>query len=85
MSPQPDYNPEPTLTPREREIIILLGQGRSNIQVARYLGLKRRTVETHLMNARQKFDAFNTLHLIVLALFQGLITLEELCHKSTSD
>lgn len=85
MSPQPDYNPEPTLTPREREILILLGQGRSNVQVARYLGLKRRTVETHLMNARQKFDAFNTLHLVVLALHEGLITLEEICQKPTTD
>lgn len=82
MSP---YNPEPWLTPKEREVLILLARGHSAIQAARIMGTKRRTIDTHMTNARQKFDAQNTLHLVVLALHEGLITLEEICQKPTTD
>jgi two-component system, NarL family, nitrate/nitrite response regulator NarL len=38
------------LTRREREISTLIGRGSTNGEVARSLGVSRRTVETHVEN-----------------------------------
>lgn len=73
-----------SLTPQEYKILLLIAQGFPTKQVAEKIGVRRRTVESHLVNARQKFDARNTLHLVVLALDSGIITLEEICHKPTT-
>lgn len=43
-----------SLTPREREIICLAGQGKSNRQIADKLFISYRTVETHRLHAMQK-------------------------------
>ncbi|WP_431897412.1 response regulator [Micromonospora haikouensis] len=39
-----------TLTPREREVLSLLGRGLANQQIARALALTERTVKTHVSN-----------------------------------
>jgi NarL family two-component system response regulator LiaR len=38
------------LTPREREVLELLGRGRSNKQIANELGVAQKTVKTHVGN-----------------------------------
>ena len=47
-APQPPTLTLPHLTPREREVLALVAQGLTNSQIARDLGLQRRTVEWHL-------------------------------------
>ncbi|WP_353651644.1 helix-turn-helix transcriptional regulator [Mycobacterium sp. ST-F2] len=47
------------LTPREREIVSLIGQGLSNRAVAERLTLSYRTVENHVHNARSKTGTTN--------------------------
>ncbi|WP_178880242.1 helix-turn-helix transcriptional regulator [Streptomyces acidiscabies] len=44
----------PQLTPRELEVAGMLFTGLTNYQMARRLGISRRTIETHLDNIRQK-------------------------------
>jgi DNA-binding NarL/FixJ family response regulator len=44
----------PALTPRERELVGLVGCGWSNAEIARELTLSVRTVETHLSAAYRK-------------------------------
>ena len=40
----------PDLTPRQWELLRLIAAGRTNIQIARQLGLSEGTVRTHLEN-----------------------------------
>jgi serine/threonine-protein kinase PknK len=42
------------LTPREREVLALMAEGRSNVAIARRLWLTPRTVETHVSNVMAK-------------------------------
>ncbi|WP_225821765.1 LuxR C-terminal-related transcriptional regulator [Streptomyces naphthomycinicus] len=44
------------LTPREREVAVLVSRGRTNRQIARELGLSHKTVETHLSRIFSKFE-----------------------------
>jgi len=49
-----------TLSPREREIVQLLAEGKSNKEVARVLGITVKTAETHRSNIMRKMQ-FNSL------------------------
>ena len=44
------------LTPREREVLALMAEGRSNTAIAARLWLTERTVETHVRNILTKLD-----------------------------
>ena len=43
-----------TLTPREREVLQLVGQGLANKQISRKLGIREKTVKAHLTNVFQR-------------------------------
>jgi DNA-binding CsgD family transcriptional regulator len=47
------------LTDREREIVLLIGQGLSNRDIAKRLTLSVRTVESHIYKAMAKTGTFN--------------------------
>ena len=47
-------NPLDALTPREREILALIAEGRSNQGISRILWLSPKTVETHIRGAFTK-------------------------------
>jgi DNA-binding NarL/FixJ family response regulator len=55
--------PKSRLTPREREIVQLLAEGRSNKEVADRLGISVKTAETHRANIMRKLrlDSFSEL------------------------
>jgi DNA-binding NarL/FixJ family response regulator len=53
-SRQPD--PLDELTPREREILVLIAEGRSNQGICRALWLSPKTVESHIRNVFAKLD-----------------------------
>jgi DNA-binding NarL/FixJ family response regulator len=46
--------PADELTPREREVLELVGQGLANKQISRKLGIKEKTVKAHLTNVFQR-------------------------------
>lgn len=48
--------PKPVLTPRESEILAMLGQGASSKQIARDLDLSVRTVEAHRQSIKRKLE-----------------------------
>lgn len=62
------------LTTREREILQLLAEGKSNKEVAGLLNLSLYTVETHRGNIFQKLNLHSTADLILYAVRKGVIT-----------
>lgn len=60
------------LTPREREILELIAQELTNVQIAEKLGLSPRTVHTHRRSLMQKLGVKNSAGLVRYAIEQGL-------------
>ena len=63
--------PKPVLTPRESEILSLLGQGASSKQIARDLDLSVRTVEAHRQSIKRKLELDGQAELIRYAVEHG--------------
>lgn len=61
------------LTERELEVLELLGQGLTNMEIAKKLFLSKRTVEGHRQNLIEKTQSKNTPSLIKFAVINGLI------------
>jgi len=62
------------LTPREREILQLLAEGKSNKDVATLLNLSLYTVETHRRNLLEKLNLHSLAELILYAVRKGIIS-----------
>jgi len=61
------------LTDREKEVLYLLAEGRSNKEVASLLDLGVSTVETHRGNLMQKLNLHNTAEIVLYAVRKGII------------
>src|SRR6266851_5707871 len=69
--------PEPParnrLTPREREIVQLLAEGKSSKEVAAVLGLSAKTAETHRSNIMRKLDLHSVSELVLYAVRNNIV------------
>ncbi len=54
LGPRRDDDPLALLTPRERDVLALMAEGRNNVGIARRLFLTDRTIETHIANIMAK-------------------------------
>ncbi|MEV6132996.1 response regulator transcription factor [Streptomyces violaceusniger] len=77
MSPAPDAHLAPPerlseLTGREREVMGLAAEGRSNTEIAEVLTLSPLTVRTHIHRAMTKLGARDRAQLVVIAYQTGL-------------
>ena len=61
------------LTPRERELLQLIAEGKSNKDVANMLNLSLYTVETHRGNIMEKLNLHSVPELILYAVRKGVI------------
>jgi len=61
------------LTDREKEILQLLAEGRSNKDVANLLGIGVSAVETHRAKMMQKLALHNTAELVLYAVRKGIV------------
>ena len=67
-------SPWDTLTQREREILKLVAEGYKNKDIADYLCISVKTVETHRANLMKKLDLHNVSALTAFAMEKGLTT-----------
>jgi two-component system, NarL family, response regulator DegU len=63
------------LTPREMEILKYIGQGFLNKQIAAELGISEQTIKNHVTSILRKLNANARTEAVVLAIKQGLITI----------
>jgi DNA-binding NarL/FixJ family response regulator len=61
-----------TLTDREREVLILIADGRSNREIARALVLSEKTVKTHVSNILMKLDLADRTQAALWAVRHGI-------------
>jgi NarL family two-component system response regulator LiaR len=61
------------LTPREREVLVLIGQGFPNKRIARELALSEKTVKTHVGHVLAKLEVTDRTQAAVLAVRAGLV------------
>lgn len=61
------------LTEREREVLQLLAQGKSNKEVAHVLELSPHTIDSHRTNMMQKLNLHNTAEIVLYAVRKGII------------
>jgi DNA-binding NarL/FixJ family response regulator len=71
-----DSSKSPTLTPREREVIQLLAEGKSSKEVACLLSLSTKTAETHRSNIMRKLDIHSIRDLVVYAVKNEIIQVQ---------
>ena len=63
------------LSPRERDVLTLVAEGRSRAQVAERLEISESTLRVYLDSARHKLGALNTFHAVALGMKIGTIKL----------
>jgi DNA-binding NarL/FixJ family response regulator len=71
--PALDPTPIEDLTPREREVLTLVGQGLSNAEIADRLVLSPATAKTHVARLFGKLDVRDRAQLVVTAYETGLV------------
>ncbi len=64
---------EPDLTPREREVLTLVAQGRTNGQIGKQLFISTKTVSVHVSNILAKLGAAGRTEAAALARARGLL------------
>lgn len=73
VTPQTASDELHSLTPREREILILVAEGNTNAEIARKLYISEKTVQTHRSNILDKLDIHDRTELVRFAIRHGLI------------
>lgn len=63
----------PELTPRERQVLVLVAQGRTNGQIAKHLFIATKTVSVHVSNILAKLGASGRTEAAALARDRGLL------------
>lgn len=71
VAPNRDSN---ALTPREREILVLVARGRSNREIAQALVISERTARTHVSNVLAKLDLASRTQAALWAVREGMVT-----------
>jgi DNA-binding NarL/FixJ family response regulator len=73
----PPRRPVEGITEREREVLTLVGRGRSNAEIAADLHISVATAKAHVARLFTKLDARDRVHLAILAYQMGLVSVTD--------
>ena len=73
-SPSTRSDPFETLTPREREVLLLAVEGCSSTETARRLGISARTAESHRAHVMRKLGLHRRADLVRYAMERGIMS-----------
>jgi len=71
------FDPHETLTPRQREVLQLAAEGKTNAEIGARLNISTRTVENHRATLMHRLGLQNHTDLIRYAMHRGLIPADE--------
>ncbi|MFE2288917.1 response regulator [Streptomyces sp. NPDC059443] len=74
-APEPSPRTVEGITEREREVLTLVGRGRSNTEIAEDLFITVATAKSHVSRLLTKLDARDRVQLVITAYEAGLVTL----------
>ncbi len=66
-----------SLTPRERDVVVLVAQGRTNREIGKQLGVTERTARTHVSNILAKLGLASRTQAAMWAVKQGLVDAQD--------
>jgi len=69
-------DPYERLTMRERQVLQLIAEGRTNREAAEALGLAVKTIDTHRTRLMQKLDIHDQISLVKFAIRKGIVQLD---------
>ncbi len=72
---QDDHDSYARLTTRERQVLQLIAEGKTNREIAKDLGLAVKTVDTHRSNLMRKLNIHDQTGLVKYALRKGIVAL----------
>jgi len=75
-TPEEGADPYETLTDREKQVLKLVAEGRSNKEVAEVLGISVKTAMSHRERVMEKLNLHNRTELVKFALRKGVIRAE---------
>lgn len=67
----------PRLSPRQRDCLVLVAQGKTDWEIAKVLGLKQSTVNGYIDDAKAMLGVTRRPQLVMRALFEGHLSLSE--------
>lgn len=73
LLPGNDLNPIDKLSRREFQVMLMISQGMSNIEISDKLCLSPKTISTYRLRLLEKLDAQNEVDLIRIAVEQGMV------------
>lgn len=73
------------ISDRENEVITMIAEGHTNVQIAEKLFISTHTVNTHRKNVMQKLGVKNTAAIVLYAVKTGLVSPNRFLFAPTSD
>jgi len=70
-------DPYENLTPRERQVFVLMAEGRTNSEVGKRLYISTRTAESHRQNIMRKLGLATQTDVVLYALRRGILGLDD--------
>ena len=83
LHPSGEYRSIDLLTPRQREILQMIAEGKSTKQIALNLNISVKTVDTHRSLLMRRLNVHDVAGLVRYAVKMGLVSLEPLSANST--